>query len=448
VLRDLGVLRNGRAFAISLFLIFLLSTPLLAAEPGSPDRLTLKEAVETALRQHPTLLAARGFSRAQEARVGEVKAGLYPHLNFTADYRRATANFTPSSQSGSSLNRFFTGTENSNSSFDNYTAALSLQQLIYDFGKTGADIEAAKNTLQGTRWDEETSRRAVVLNVKVAYFGLLQARRLVLVNEETVRQFEEHLRQSGGFFKAGTRPKFDVTKAEVDLTNAQLNLIKARNAAEVARVALVNAMGVPDRPIGEIEDLLSFEKFKITQEEVLEEALRERTDLLSLSAKRQSAAAQVRSVRRSYFPVLSGSADYTYRGQDFPLVWNWDIGLNLTFPLFSGFQTKSQVAEARANLEASQANEEVLRQAIFLEVRQDYLNLSEAEERVRTSDIVVRQAEENLALANGRFQAGVGTSVERTDAQVTLANAKTTQVQALYDYRVSEANLEKAMGRE
>jgi outer membrane protein len=442
------VQRNGRAFAISLFLILLFSTPLLSQEPASPDRLTLKEAVETALRQHPTLLAARGFTRAQEARVGEVKSSLFPHLNLIADYRRGTANFAPSSQSGSSVNRFFTGTEASNTSFNNYTTALSLQQLIFDFGKTGADIDAARNTLQGTRWDEESSRRTVVLDVKVAYFGLLQARRLVLVNEETVRQFEEHLRQSEGFYKAGTRPKFDVTKAEVDLTNAQLNLIKARNAAEVARVTLLNSMGVPDRPIEEMEDLLSFQKFNITQQEALEEALRERPDLLSLSAKRRSAEAQVRSVRRSYFPVLSGMADYTYQGQDFPLVWNWDVGLNLTFPLFSGFQTKSQVAEARANVEASQANEEVLRQAIFLEVRQDYLNLLEAEERVRTSDVVVRQAEENLELANGRFQAGVGTSVERTDAQVTLANAKTTQVQALYDYRVAEANLEKAMGRE
>ncbi|HET6370018.1 MAG TPA: TolC family protein, partial [Nitrospiria bacterium] len=327
------------------------------------------------MREHPSLVAARGFSRAQEARVGEVKANLFPHLNLTADYRRATANFTPSSKSGSNLNQFFTGTATSNTSFDNYTAALSLQQLIFDFGKTGADIEAARNTLQGTRWDEESSRRTVVLNVKVAYFGLLQARRLVLVNEETVRQFEEHLRQSEGFYKAGTRPKFDVTKAEVDLTNAQLNLIKARNAAEVARVTLLNAMGVPDRPIAEMEDLLSFQKFNITQEEALKEALRERPDLLSLSAKRRSAEAQIRSVKRTYFPVLSGSADYTYQGQEFPLVWNWDVGLNLTFPLFSGFQTKSQVAEARANFETSQANEEILRQAIFLEVRQDYLNL-------------------------------------------------------------------------
>jgi outer membrane protein len=441
------VQRSGPGFAIAFLLILFFPMRLLAEESASPNRLTLKEAIETALRQHPTLLAARGVFRAQEARVGEVKSNLYPHLNLSADYRRATANFAPSSQIGSSLNRAFIG-ENSNTSYDNYSAGLSLQQLIYDFGKTGADIEAARNALQGTRWDEETSRQSVVLNVKVAYFGLLQARRLVQVNEETVRQFQEHLTQAEGFFKAGTHPKFDVTKAEVDLTNAQLNLIGARNAAEVARVTLINAMGIPDRPIGEMEDLLSFEKFKITQEEALDEALRKRPDLLSLSAKRQTAEAQIRSARRSYFPALTGTADYTYQGQDFPLVWNWGVGLNLTFPLFSGYQTRSLVAEAQAGFEAAQANEEVLRQSVFLEVRQDYLNLLEAEERVRTSDVVVRQAEETLDLANGRFQAGVGTSVERTDAQVTLANAKTTQVQALYDYRVAEANLEKAMGRQ
>jgi outer membrane protein TolC len=129
------------------------------------------------------------------------------------------------------------------------------------------------------------------------------------------------------------------------------------------------------------------------------------------------------------------------------LVWNWDVGLTLTVPLFSGYLTQSQVAAARANMIVADANEEVLRQNVILEVHQVFANLKEAEERVQTSEVVVRQAEENLDLANGRFQAGVGTTVEQTDAQVLLTNAKTSRVQALYDYRVALAQLQKAMGR-
>lgn len=430
----------------SILFFSLLLPRFLLAEPAPPGRLTLDQAITLALQVHPSIVAARGTSLVQEARLGQVRADLYPRFDLTAGYRRATANFAPTSQTGSSLNRIATG-GTSNETFNNYSAGLSIQQRIFDFGRTGAAVEAAREGLKAGRFDEEATVENVVVNVKVAYFGLLGERHLVRVNEETVRQFEQHLRQAEGFFQIGTRPKFDVTKAEVDLTNAQLNLIRARNAAEVARVTLANAIGLPNRQIGELEELLDFKKVEITEAEALDEALQRRPEFLSLAASRRAGEALVRSAQRSFFPILSGVADYTYRGQEFPLVWNWDVGLNLTFPLFSGYLLKSQLAEARANLTTIEANQESLRQSILLEVRQSYLNLQEAGERVGLSNLVVRQAEENLALANGRFQAGIGNSVERTDAQVLLTNARTQQIQALYDYKVDEAHLEKAMGR-
>ncbi len=434
-----------RVYGMGFFIITLLFSAVVFAEepPAAVGRLTLQEAVEVALSRHPSLLAARGTLEIQQARVGEARSNFLPQLNLKSDYTRATANAAPSTLSGISS----TPLDPSNTAYNNYSASLSLQQLIYDFGKTGAAVESARENLRGSNLSEVASRQTVAVNVKVAFFGLLAARRLVQVEEETVRQFQQHLEQVEGFYKAGTRARFDVTKAEVDLTNARLDLIKARNASEVARVTLANAMGVPDRPIGELEDLLSFKKIEISEDQAVQAALTNRPELLSLSAQRHAAEASVRSVQRSYFPVLSGVADYTYRGQDFPLVWNWDAGLSLTFPIFSGNLTQSQAAEARANLVVIGANEESLRQNVILEVHQVFSSLKEAEERVQTSDVVVRQAEENLDLANGRFQAGLGASVERTDAQVLLTNAKTSQVQALYDYRTAEARLQKAMGR-
>ena len=427
-------------------ILFFFSANVLAEEPSAAvSRLTLQEAVEIALKHHPSLVAARGSSQVQQARVGVARSNFLPQIDLRSDYTRSTANFAPSSQSRS-LNQ--TGTSDpSNTAFNNYSAGVSLEQLIYDFGKTGAAVESARENLRGSDLSEVASRQTVAVNVKVAYFGLLAARRLIQVEEETVRQFEQHLEQVQGFQKAGTRARFDVTKAEVDLTNARLDLIKARNTGEVARITLTNAMGVPDRPIGELEDLLSFKKVEISEDQAVQAALTNRPELLSLSAQRRAAAASVRSAQRNHFPVLSGIADYTYRGQEFPLVWNWDAGLSLTFPIFSGYLTQSQVAEARANLIVIGANEEALRQNVILEVHQVFSSLKEAEERVQTSEVVVRQAEENLDLANGRFQAGLGASVERTDAQVLLTNARTTQLQALYDYRTAEARLLKAMGR-
>lgn len=429
-----------------LFVFFFWGKAFPEDIPRSHDRLTLQEAIETGLRHHPSFSAAQGISQAQEARIGTAKANLYPQLNLFADYRRATANFAPSSQASTNLNQIISS-NTSNDSFNNYGAALSLEQRIFDFGKTGAEIAFASEVLRASRWEEEAVRQNIVLDVKVAYFGLLQARSLVKVNEETVQQFEQHLEQAQEFFRVGTRPKFDVTKAEVDRTNAQLGLIVAKNAAEVAQVTLASAMGVPERKIGAMEETLVFQRFDIAEEEALQEALTHLPALLSLSAQRKAAQASVRAAGTKHFPVLSGKADYTYRGQEFPLVWNWNVGVNLTFPIFSGYLTQSQVAEARASLSEARANEEGVRQTIYLEVRKAYLNLIEAEERVRISDLVVRQAEENLELANGRFQVGVGNSVERTDAQVLLTDAKTSQIRALYDYTVAEARLEKAVGR-
>lgn len=434
--------------AISTALYVLSANPVPAEEPTPPvELLTLQEAVETALSHHPSLLAARGNLQVQQALVGEARSNYFPQLDLQGNYTRATANTSTSVQSSQALAVARNTPKPSNTAYNNYAASLSLQQRIFDFGKTIADVESARESMQGSDLNRQDIRQAVAVNVKVAFYGLLQARRLVQVQEETVNQFKEHLEQVEGFYRAGTRTRYDVTTAEVNLTNAQLDLIKARNAEVVARVTLANAMGEPDRTIGEMEDLLGFKKVEMSENQAIQEALAKRPDLMSLEAQRRSAAATIRSARRSYFPVLSGVADYNWRGQDYPLVWNWDAGFVLTIPLFSGYLTESQVAQARANMIVADANKEVLRQNVILEVHQVFANLKEAEERVQTAEVVLRQAEENLELANGRFQAGVGTTVEQTDAQVLLTNAKTSRVQALYDYRVAAAQLQKAMGR-
>jgi outer membrane protein TolC len=120
--------------------------------------------------------------------------------------------------------------------------------------------------------------------------------------------------------------------------------------------------------------------------------------------------------------------------------------VTLTFPLFSGFLTNYQVKEAKENLNVLKGNEEALRQSILLEVQQAYLNLQAAEESVDVAGLTVTQAEENHALAKGRYEAGVGSPIEETDALVALSNAKTNHIAALSDYKVAEATLMKAMG--
>ena len=132
---------------------------------------------------------------------------------------------------------------------------VSLNQNLYDFGRTSTQVKVQELNRDSFRSDLENVRTQVIFGVKQAYYGLLQTKRNREVSREVVGQFQQHLEQARAFFEIGTKPKFDVTKAEVDLSNARLNLLRAENAFRLAQVALNNAIGLPEAPEYEIAEL-------------------------------------------------------------------------------------------------------------------------------------------------------------------------------------------------
>lgn len=426
-----------RYFLVLVVILFILPAEGKAEEViKKGELLNINRCVEIALKMHPDIGAARNTVNANMSRVKQSKADYYPQIGWSSGYSRNKSSFVSRDTERSFTNR----------AFDEYSSSFTLSQTIYDFGKTTTQTRIQRFNLNSSRSDLENVSDQVIFNVRQAYYGVLRAKRNRDVASETVTQFEQHLEQAKGFYEVGVRPKFDVTKAEVDLSNARLNLIKAENALRIAKVTLNNAMGVPDAPEYTIEDILSFQKYKITFEDAIKRAYNYRPDLLSLIAKEGAAKESIEFAKTGYYPILSGNANYNWAGEKFPLEEGWNVGATLTFPIFSGFLTKYQVEESRANLNVLTANEEALRQGILLDIQQAYLNLQEAEERIFTAEITVRQAEENLDLAKGRYAAGVGNPIEVTDAQVAYSNAKTAYIQALYDYKLAQASLEKAMG--
>jgi outer membrane protein len=394
--------------------------------------LNLGRCIEIALKMQPTIVAAASTVNATESRVGQAKSNYYPQIDWSSSYDRIK------SASGSS--------GRTNEAFDRYSTGFALSQILYDFGKTPTQVKIQNLTLDASRSDLRNTTDQIVLAVKQGYYGVVQAKYNVLVAEDTVKQTQSHLEQAKGFFEAGTRPKFDVTKAEVDLSNAKLNLIRNENAFRIARVTLNNAMGIPDAPEYALDENLSFEKYEITFEDALSKAYANRPDLQSIIAQRQAAERSIDLAKTGYYPVVAGNAGYNWSGEQFPLDHGWNAGATLSIPLFSGFLTKYQVEEARANLNVLKANEESLKQTIFLEVQQAYLTLRSAEEAIPTAKLGVEQAQENLEIANGRYAAGVGNPIEVTDAEVGLTNARTFYIQVLYADKVAQASIEKAMG--
>ncbi len=423
---------------VSYMLLLLLLTPFAARAEDiirEGELLTLERCIEIGLRQHPTVAAARSEVDASRTRVGQARSEYYPQIDGTADASRTSIGTRQS-----------LGFETGSAIFNSYSSSLTLTQKIFDFGKRSSQVDIQKLNVSSSESDLENTSEQIALDIKQAYYGVLQAQRNRVVALETVRQFEQHLEQARGFYDVGTAPKYDVIKAEVDLSNAKLNLISAENALKVAKVILNNSLGVPDAPEYEIEDNLSFVKYEMTFDDALTQAYANRPDLQSLVFQRKAAESTISLVMKDFYPVLTGNAGYNYAGNEFPLERGWTIGATVTFPIFSGFLTTYQVKEAEANLRTLLANEESLKQNILLEVQQGYLNLTEAEERIATAELAVKQAEENFEIATGRYRAGVGNPIEVTDAEVLLTDAKTSHIQALYDYKIARANLEKAMG--
>jgi outer membrane protein len=400
--------------------------------------LTLSRCIDIALKQNPNIIASEGTVETNRSRVGEARSAYYPQLSAQASYGRLRSASGPSA-----------GPLVWTAPVNTAVGSVTLNQNILDFGKTSSQVNISKYNLESSRSDLSSTQDTIILNVKQAYYGVLQAGRNRDVAADVLKQFQLHLDQAQGFYDVGTKAKIDVIKAEVDLSNAKLSVINAENALKIAWVTLNNAMGTPDAPNYTIEDNLSFQQYTTTLEEATARAFENRPDLKSISAKRRAAEENISLQRSGYYPVLSGNASYAKSEVDVPsntATNTWDVGVALTFPLFSGFLTSHQVAEAKANLYVLKANEESLRQQILLDVRQAYLNLQASEASIATAELASRQAKENLDLANGRYAAGVGSPIEVSDAFATYVAAQANYTGALSNYKIAQANIEKAMG--
>lgn len=406
---------------------------VVAETLSSGEKLDLERAVTIARQRQSKIVAAQGAVAANQSRVGQAEARYYPQIEGSANYKRWSPGGTA-----------FVAVDNS--SHDLFAFGVIANQLLYDFGKVDTQVAIQKTTLESARFDLATVEEQVVFNVKLAYYDMLKAARNIEVATETVKQFEAHLVQAKGFFEAGLKPKYDVTKAEVDLSNAKLNLIRIKNGLNLARVVLNNAMGAPDAPDYEVADNLRFSPFQFAFEVALARAFDHRPDLKGLLLKKRAAEQSVELARKGDLPYVSGNATTTYSGETLPMNQGWNVGVGLSLPIFNGYQTKHQISEAQANLDILAAQEVSLRQAIHRDVQQGYLNLQEAEERISSTKFAIQQAEENLEIASGRYDAGVGAPVEITDAYVLLINSRTSHIQALYDYRITQTIIEQAIG--
>jgi len=400
------------------------------------DTLTVRRATELAVAYHPSVRGAEAGVRSATGAYRQAFSAYLPSLSFNASdtHNEGVFVFTPTS-----------GTRNQ--IYSTYAASFSAQQTVFDFGRTIGRVSASSNLVDASTMDEVANRNSLMMNVEIAYFTVMQTVRVVRVNEEAVDAAQRHLTQARAFYSVGRRPQLDVTKAEVDLANANVNLIRARNALQVARVQLENTIGVRLLPSVVLPDTFAVYAVSPRLDSLRSEALRRRPELLAAHARMGASSALITAAWTQHLPVLSATGSYNWSNfETSPLYPRWVAGLTLSLPIFQGFAIDAQVQQAEANEEIARAALDQLTQSVLLEVEQNYLSLEEAQERLAATVKLVEQAEQALVLAERQYAAGVGTQLDVTDAQLTRSNARITNIQALFDLNSSLVRLNRSVG--
>ena len=449
--RDGWRLQLGRLLAALLFLSAGASeaaetaAPLqgiVSAPPAGEKALMLDEAVRIALENHPSVKSAEQQVGAQGAVVGQQLAAYYPTISFSNTYRTTNTSGTTSIPA---------------KAFDFTSTTANVSMTLYNFGKREGAVESARDTLQATQYAYNATANNVVLAVKQAYYGVLQANALLNVRQETLKDRELLLRQTEAFNEVGIKPRSDVTQAQANFFSAQADLITAQNGVEVAWTTLRNALGVdsyPEQPLGE---QLSVMPFPISLDEAKQAAFTARPELLQFGAQLKAQDQLLAVARRNHLPDILFTSIYGVQNNDlasphphdmWPLVPTWQIQLSFNIPIFNGFQTTQQVQQALYNYNSTKEQERLQRQQVTLQVEQSYLNLTAGQGVVKANEATVKAAKENLDLQEGRYQVGVGSIIEVTDAQATYTNAETNYVNALASYNLAQAQLLNAMGRQ
>ena len=423
---------------VTLVLSGALVAGLSPAEAADSVRLSVREAVETALRRHPALTAAGASARAAQERVAQARASRLPRLS--ADVSATRWDWVMPNK------RIYLDSAR----IDVY-GGLSLNYLAFDGGARAARTRLAVGGAEDADLRREELRREITFAVERAYYRLLEAQRLVPVHEASAVNLGEHLRTARLLYAAGTVSQVDVLKAQVQIAVAENDVASAQSAVEAGRIELAGAMGLeglgdvflenpfeaqPGQPEGPVFGLASW------LERLERHPALARAELAIRSRKDETALA-----RSEFFPRVLALGSYTREGSGLlPGHPNWSLGLGLSLPLFDGGARSADRAAARAAETAAVATRDALRQRLGAAVRADLVRLEDARRRVGIAAEVVRLAEESLRAATIRYRAGRTPVLDVLDAEDVLLRARTAGVQALTDVALARAALRYDVG--
>ncbi|MGB9890942.1 TolC family protein [Thermodesulfovibrio yellowstonii] len=414
-----------KRIALIFLIIFSFLNPLYAQELKT---LSLQECIDIALKKNPDILASKSTVEKSFFKIGEARSGYFPEIDLSLGYQRT-------------YQESKTGEEYSKQ----YSGQINLTQTLFDFGKTSKQVQVQEELYKSTQWQDKDTLLQTIYNVKEAYFSVLKAKKQKETALEVIRQSKRHLDLAKGFYEVGLKPKIEVTKAEVELSNATLNLITAEKQLSQALLNLKVAMGAVDMQDFDIRQE-EYAVRKLDEKELLDIAIERNPQLQAIKFNKQASISTEELVKKEYMPKFTGSASYGYLNEDFPLDKKWTLFLQMSLPLFSGWSTTYKLKQAKADTTYYSYKEDSIRQQITSQIKNLFVQLKEASQKIETLKIALKQAKENLDLAMGRYEVGIGSSIEVVDAIVLYEQTNTQYWQAIYDYNVTYAQIQKTVG--
>lgn len=334
---------------------------------------------------------------------------------------------------------------------NSHSNTLSASLPIYSGGQLrGATKQAKAGYLsavanQQAAWNE---MRSTVTN---GYFQVLQAENMAKLSQEAVDRLNEHLKNVQAQYDVGVVAKVDVLRSQVELSNAEQDLIKAQNGYDISVASMDRIVGLPMDTDLKLVNLLTYTPYDKELDYCLQYAADHRPELTKAKEGIRAAEGALLVARSGYQPQIGASFTQSLgkgKGDNWPGDGknNWAAGLSVSMNVFDSGVTYSRIHGAKENYSKALSQYRDTVDGVNLDVRSKYLSLREAEKRIHTTDVAVERAEEDYRIAQLRYQAGVGTNTDVIDASVALTQAKVNYLQALYDYNTSKTDLKTAIG--
>ena len=407
--------------------------------------LNLPKTVQMALDYNRDIKNSQYALKKAEYAINQAQAGKKPTVDYTFGAQRSRATDVATYSRAASL----MGSANSISNA--FSNGISVNIPLYTGGLVEGQIDVAK--LGKTNAQEEILRveQATKYSAIEGYYGLLAYQELQGVYHEAVDNLQGHLDNVQAQYNVGTKAKVDVLSSDVSLANAKTTAITADNNVAIAESNLNNILGLPlETKLNLADHQLPFDTYNISLQEAMDYAMKYRPEVLQAAIAVQEAERSIDIADAGNKPTVAITGGNDWADNTFPGIdankRSWKVAAGVTYNFYDGGATKAKVNQAKQDLLVARETEQKTRESVQLQVKQAYLNIRSAAQKVEETQTVVDQARENYRIQNIRYQAGVGINLDVLDAQLSLNQAQVNHIQALYDYNVGIAKLEQVLG--